>query len=97
MNYLKEGFKKCKRSLELMSKSKLFTEYDKGYLKALKDYENLILFGVGSSKREDTLKNFKEMNEDFLEGIINDYDNKHDPMEELNKKLCEKYVVIKKY
>ena len=58
--------------------------------------EQLRIGGVGNCKREDTLKHFKEMNELFLEAIIEVENGIYDPIEEFGKKLADKYIIIKK-
>ena len=46
----KEDFKHSKKWLEnRLKNNKPLCKWNRGYLEALEDYENLILFGVGSS------------------------------------------------
>lgn len=58
--------------------------------------KQLSIHSVGNCKREDMLKHFKEMNELFLEAIIEVENGIYDPVEEFVKELADKYIIIKK-
>jgi len=80
-----------------MNKGGWGKENIKEVLPLIEDLEKqLLLHGVGNCKREDTLKHFKEMNELFLEAIIEVENGIYDPIEEFGKELADKYIIIKK-
>ena len=58
--------------------------------------EQLALYGVVSSKRKSNTELFNQMNNDFMQAIIDSDNGIYDPIEEFEKELEDKYIIIKK-
>jgi hypothetical protein len=64
--------------------------------KESEEFKQLILCDVAGSKRKSNADFFNQMNNDFMQAIIDSDNGVYDPVEEFGKELENKYIIIEK-